>query len=369
MGILTSTKVNIGGLNYSTQNGSESWSLNRISDDIFRFELRPGDQWKYDSSNKERTELSGSKIYEPGETLTVSYSFMVEPGQANTAEYLLIGQFHADDGFTSPPLAVELVGEKMAIVVRYKVAGESSYEMDYIYVDSQNIQRGKYYNITITANFENDNDGFLNVWRDGQQIVNYDGPIGYGYGVYWKHGIYRRDSDQTIAVNFKDFSLTTDDGGVVIVGTDNSDTVATGEAPAGQPTPTDNGDVIDMKGSNDLVVAGDGSDVILSGAGNDSVDAGKGNDKVYGGSGNDKLKGGAGKDVFKFTADFGKNVIRDFKPNKDKVLFDDVYDSYRDLKGDMRSYKGGTLIKDGDDSILLKKVKLAKLDGGDFLFD
>ena len=123
-----------------------------------------------------------------------------------------------------------------------------------------------------------------------------------------------------------------------------------------------------MKGSSDVVVAGGGSDVILTGGGNDTVTSGAGNDKIDASTGNDTLKGGKGKDVFKFAADFGKDVIRDYKPNKDKILFEDVVDSYRDLKGDICKYKGGTLIEVGDDSIFLSKVKPAKLDADDFLF-
>ena len=271
---------------------------------------------------------------------------------------MVIGQFHADDDTTSPPLAIEMVGEKMAVVVRYQLPGETSQKMFYAYVDDSDIQRGKYYDIKITARFSNDDNGFVDVWRDGKQLVDYNGPLGYGYDVYWKHGIYREESKETLAVNYKNFSLTTD-GGVVIVGTKSSDIVASNESPSGQPTPTDQGDLIVLK---------KGKDVVVAGAGDDKVVAGGGKDKIDGGDGNDILKGGKGKDIFTFAQDFGNDKIKDYKPNKDKIEFSGIFDDYKDMKDHWYKHKGSTVIDVDGDSVLISKVKPGKLDAHDFLF-
>ena len=145
MSLSSGKKINVGGLDYWSQNGNTSWGLTTPGEDTFRFEIRSEDKWQWDPNWKERSELAGDAVYDPGEILTVSYSFMVEPGAANTADWLILGQFHADDGTTSPPFAVELVGDKMAIVVRYQLDGQSASKMKYVFVDDSDISRGHYY--------------------------------------------------------------------------------------------------------------------------------------------------------------------------------------------------------------------------------
>ncbi len=119
---------------------------------------------------------------------------MIEPGAANTAQWVVAGQFHANDDWSPPPFAVELLGEKMTIVIRYVSPGEDDPTRLVVYEDDSNFKRGHYYNIDITVKFGVNGKGFLDVTRDGTQIVDYDGPIGYGDGVYWKYGIDREDS-------------------------------------------------------------------------------------------------------------------------------------------------------------------------------
>jgi hypothetical protein len=75
------------------------------------------------------------------------------------------------------------------------------------------IQRGHAYDMTVSARFSNDNSGFLKVWRDDVQIVDYSGPIGYGYDVYWKMGIYRAEATETLAADYSGFFIT--DGALV----------------------------------------------------------------------------------------------------------------------------------------------------------
>ena len=84
----------------------------------------------------------------------------------------------------------------MALVVRYMLPGDDTETTVVVYRDDSNLERGRYYDIDITVNFGVTGDSFLKVARDGKEIVNYDGPIGYGYGVYWKHGIYRAESGE-----------------------------------------------------------------------------------------------------------------------------------------------------------------------------
>jgi hypothetical protein len=58
--------------------------------------------------------------------------------------------------------------------------------------------------------FDVNGNGSFMLYRDGVLLVNYQGPLGYGSGNYWKEGIYR-DTGVTIttAVDYANLELTT----------------------------------------------------------------------------------------------------------------------------------------------------------------
>jgi Ca2+-binding RTX toxin-like protein len=390
----------IGGATYSTQNGNDPYSVS-LDQGAFRFEVRPDDHWATDSASSERSEIRGETVYAPGEILSVSYGFMVEPGAANTAtgrggdgSWLILGQFHADDWESQSPFAIEMLKERMAIVVRYGDPEHHQYRE--LYVDTADLQRGRYYEIDIEVRFQNDSTGFLNVWRDGEQIVSYSGPIGYDNGVYWKYGIYRSETDSTIAVDYRDMALAKGAGGVVILGTPASDTITDSISPAGQPTVTDDGDRIVGGGGADIAHAGNGNDMVIGSKGNDTLDSGAGNDIVKGGAGNDTifgfsgtnklmggngrdilqagkgsdlLIGGKGKDLFIFAGDFGDARIKGFNPREDTIRFDKaLFADYAAVQEAMSTVRGGVLIDAGDGSVLVEKARIDKLGADAFLF-
>ncbi len=220
--------------------------------------------------------------------------------------------------------------------------------------------------------------------RDGKQIVDYDGPIGYRDDVYWKYGIYRDASGETFAVNYKNFSLQsgggshTPDGGVTIIGTKAADLINSETSPSGQPTVTEHGDVIRgaagsdkafASGGNDKLIMGRGHDLVDGGFGNDMLNGGKGKDRLVGGSGDDLLKGGTGKDTFAFAGGFGDDVIKGFRPGMDKIAFDDaVFANFAAVRSATAAHDGGLMIDAGDASLFLAGVRMNQIDAGDFLF-
>ncbi len=72
----------------------------------------------------------------------------------------------------------------------------------------------------------------------------------------------------------------------------------------------------------DNVIAGKaGLDTLFGLGGADEIDGGPDGDFIYGGKGNDRLTGGGGADRFKFTdADFGRDVVTDFRPDERDVV-------------------------------------------------
>jgi hypothetical protein len=227
-------------LTYRVQNAQDSWSLTSLDPTTLRFELRSQDHWAQDDSSSQRSEIAINGLYDPRTPITVSYNFTVEPGQANTASWMVLGQFHNNDTTTSPPFAVMMYGEHMAIVARYQLPGQSNQTYMRLYEDPNPIQRGHSYSMNIDVDFDNSGNGYLHVWRDGVEIVNYQGPIGYGQQVYWKEGIYRADAPQTIAVDYQnlDIAIPSSDGILIAQGaTASSSSSNTGStSPSGSST-------------------------------------------------------------------------------------------------------------------------------------
>jgi hypothetical protein len=77
-----------------------------------------------------------------------------------------------------------------------------------LWTQSTNIVRGQWYDIKIRANVSNTGaGGYLYVWVDGTQVVNYSGLLGYGYDTYWLFDIYRESEPQDTAAQFRNMTV------------------------------------------------------------------------------------------------------------------------------------------------------------------
>jgi len=275
-----------------------------------RFEVRSGDRWRHDGSGRERAEIASYAKLDYGQTYTVRTKLLVEEGPRNTAEWLLLGQFHqtedAGEAGVSPPVALEMAGEHLQVVARHTTQAITTTwpTTKVLYTDAAPLQRGRWYDLQIEVRFDPFGQGALKVWRDGTELVSYAGPLGYNdkIGPYWKNGIYRESSPETIAIAFSDVTISREASDVApirIVGT----------------------------GDNDTLIGNSRHNRITGFGGDDELRAGRGNDRLDGGAGVDKLLGGAGRDTFVFStapkpgqADW----ILDFKPNVDRIALDDA---------------------------------------------
>ena len=135
-------------------------------------------------------------------------------------------------------------------------------------------------------------------------------------------------------------------------------------------------DIIDMTsktyaytGNGMTIRGGDGDDVIWSNkgenklfgdAGDDRIVGGKGNDIISGGSGNDTMHGGGGNDKFFFGSGWGEDTIEQLTGGKVTLCFDSsIYSGYVELQYDSAT---GTTVTYGNNSILVKKMKLTEAD-------
>ncbi|WP_246738453.1 heparin lyase I family protein [Bradyrhizobium sp. CCBAU 051011] len=117
---------------------------------------------------------------------------------------------------TSPPVAVELVGDRLRIVARYTQPGgdprngSPDLRMVTLWTDPNPIVPGKFYDINIQTNVSNSGGGYLDVSIDGRQVVDYSGPLGYGAGTYWTEGLYRNAGPtQTVIADYRNLTVVT----------------------------------------------------------------------------------------------------------------------------------------------------------------
>lgn len=304
---------------YKTHSAGEAWSVTS-NDGDFRFEVRAGDEWAKDGS--ERSEITFGKTLELNQTYMMSYSFMVEPGAANTADWVNIGQLHgtpdaADSKVLAPIFAVQMDGEKLQIVMRTDANATTTARVadNILYTSTDDIVRGGWYDVQVEIKVDPSGNGVLNVWINGEQVVSYTGAVGYNdaIGPYWKQGVYRSEADETLAVHFKDFEVNTVDSLELKSTASNSlftsTTTAADDLVAKELTIKDlTFDAYTIKGANkaetiigtakaDAIAGLSGADSIVGGAGNDSIDGGTGADTLVGGAGDDLLLGGASVDV------------------------------------------------------------------------
>jgi hypothetical protein len=211
--------IGIDGNSTIVQNANQPWSLTSPDTHTLRFEVHSGDHWSNanwsdltQNNAAERSEVALLPQYGEGTQVNLSYQLTVQPGATNTASWLVLNQFHTTSNKVgNPPFAVEMNGEHLLVVARYMLPGQTTPTKLVIYRDPKPIQRGQSYDMNIQVNFDNNSSGYLNVWRDGVQIVHYQGPIGYGSGetYYWKAGIYRAPAIETIAVDYQYLQITT----------------------------------------------------------------------------------------------------------------------------------------------------------------
>jgi Ca2+-binding RTX toxin-like protein len=365
-------QLTIGGSAYNVESAGQSYSVTQPSTGVLRFEVHSGDRPAGDSTGIERSEVAGATRFSSGTPIHVSYNWMVEPGQANNASWLVAGQIHTvvSNGI-SPPFAIYMSGDKMTI--RIDEAGSNANAYSYyktIYTDTANIVRGHNYAMQIDADFGA--NGYLHVARDGVTLVDYHGPLGYANmgQVYWKEGIYRADASNPIAMDYGNLSVTSGStpaatpvttpiatAATAPAATATTTTVATatttaathltavnGDVHASQTTPGLEGgagaDTLTGFSGHDTLYGGDGADRIVGGSGFNVINGNKGDDVIIGHSQTgDYISGGQGGDWIDLTASSGHNVVNGNK-GADLIIGGAGGDTMRGGQGDDLIYGG-----------------------------
>jgi hypothetical protein len=211
----------IGGFVYTVNgSGNQPWSIGRGADGaLYRFEVRAGERPDWDPPDVERSELRKLRSEVFGQPVCGSYSFMIEPGAPNRARWTALGQFHASpdegDRNASPPFSLELVGER-TLHAMTRTTRDSPLVKNPSPIRRYGITdlaRGRWYHHAFAITFDPFGAGALRAWIDGREVANYhDIAIGYPNreGPYWKFGIYREATAETLAVRYANMEVSAD---------------------------------------------------------------------------------------------------------------------------------------------------------------
>jgi hypothetical protein len=205
-------------LSVTEQSAGMPWSITRARD-VICFEVRQGDRRRQANERGrpiERSEIALRPRLRFGVDYRVSYDFMVRPGPRSTAAWANVGQVHSTvDPFDAkgigPVFAVQFDRERMRIVARAdpRMMSTERPASRWLYSDDRDMVRGRWYRMDLDVRFDPGGDGRVAVWRDGRQIVDYAGAVGYrdAIGPYWKLGIYRKTAPEPLTVCYRGFRL------------------------------------------------------------------------------------------------------------------------------------------------------------------
>lgn len=179
----------------------------------FRFEAREGEHVTGDTG-VERAEAilqqGGSAIRRFPFLTSLWFAGSLTVQDLNTAEWCIYAQLrHTEDAgdyaSASPPF---VIGSNSAgqLTVSTRASSENPLTVNPAEVVryTGTITPGVPVRLVWNIQFDHAGAGFLKVWRDGVQVVDYTGPLGYNdaVGPYFKAGAYRKTQPTTIVVQW-----------------------------------------------------------------------------------------------------------------------------------------------------------------------
>ena len=195
---------------YSIQTDS---NVRKDGNDSIRFEIRGGESWEdQDFFVTYRSEIATEEFTRANATKWYSFAVFFPTNFPEETNRLVFAQWHDSWHLLQPgripSLAFRFVNGQFSITLRHSA---EHYIRDPDSVPSEKLFKknhfalGRWHNFVVQAKWSYQDDGFVNVWWNGKQIVQYRGPVGYDEspGPQFKFGLYRDATDKTY-VNYFD---------------------------------------------------------------------------------------------------------------------------------------------------------------------
>lgn len=194
------------------------YSFLRPDSKTFRFEVHEGDRASFDGGTVDRAEVyetTGAGSATPNSLpldTSLWFAGSLTLQSANQADWCLVTQWHATEDVgdisTSPPLSLYLDNAGHLIVESRASSANpllTTPPATIHYTGNIGTTRT---NLVVNVKF-NHLGGFLKVWRDGVQIVDYTGAIGYNdaAGPYHKCGVYRSTHSSPMVLDWRNVEM------------------------------------------------------------------------------------------------------------------------------------------------------------------
>jgi Polysaccharide lyase len=202
-------KVTVGPQNWDAP-FTNPWSFAAPTPTDLEVQLRSGDVSAWDKAHDhiaERAEVDGYAYPQGFNTdFWLEMDLTINPGEPVTSQWCVLGQLHPMNTPGSPIWSQEFdSGDVFKIMLRYNTDLPLT-----LFTDAKCV-RGQSYHMLYHFRVEPQpsTTGWLACWRDGVQIVKYQGPFGYtdSVGPYFKFGIYRDPSPETLIVQYKNLKI------------------------------------------------------------------------------------------------------------------------------------------------------------------
>jgi hypothetical protein len=171
-----------------------------------RFELRKDDDLNWEQGS--RAELKDNLNAPLNQELWYGFSLYIPESFPELERNCIVAQWHGEhdkgEYSRSPVLAIRIEGNRLYINSRsskqkIQTANDGLETTHYSLSD---FPKNKWLDFVVKASWSYQNDGLLAVWLNGDQIITYNGPLGYhdDQGPYFKFGIYKHSGDIPLKV-------------------------------------------------------------------------------------------------------------------------------------------------------------------------
>ena len=171
-----------------------------------RFELRDGD----DTGDGVRAELKESYHAPLNRDIWNSFSTLVPNDFPMLSRPSVISQWHAEEdageeaAARSPVLAHRFDGRLFLVDIRFsnEKTQKANDGVPKVLFEQKDFAREVWHDFAYRVRWSYREDGLVQGWLDGKQIIDYSGPVGYNddSGPYFKFGIYHHSGGRPIVI-------------------------------------------------------------------------------------------------------------------------------------------------------------------------
>jgi Polysaccharide lyase len=206
-----------------TQSAAKPYSIRTDADlqdggqDTLRFELRAGDTWVDQTFSRTfRAEVTSDEFPPAGAMKWYAFRVLFPTDFPMEQNRLVFAQWKERGGFLalglSPSLSFRFVDGKFSVRLRHcadEVIRDADAVTEIDLFKTKNFPLGQWQDFVVQAKWSYQDDGFVNVWWNGRQIIKYSGPVGYDqeFAPKLKFGLYRDATPRTYVANFSQVKI------------------------------------------------------------------------------------------------------------------------------------------------------------------